>query len=67
MATQFDKQHLRTPAAATYLGLGRSTLEKKRLTGDGPPYAKAGRIVVYARADLDAWLASRRRHSTSEE
>lgn len=60
-------RRLRTRDAAAYLGLGKSTLEKLRLTGLGPVYAKAGpRVVVYDVADLDAWLASRRRLSTSE-
>jgi predicted DNA-binding transcriptional regulator AlpA len=50
--------HLRTPAAAEYVGLSASTLEKLRLTGGGPAYFKSGRkIVVYSTADLDAWLA----------
>lgn len=57
---------LRTPKAANYVGLGKSTLEKKRLTGDGPLFYKLGRAVVYDTADLDAWLASRRRRSTSD-
>ncbi len=60
-------RNLRAPAAADYLGFSTSTLAKMRLRGDGPPYAKAGpRIVVYDVADLDAWLASRRRSSTSD-
>jgi predicted DNA-binding transcriptional regulator AlpA len=58
---------LRAPAAAGYLGLSTSTLAKMRLRGDGPPYSKAGsRIVVYDSADLEAWLAGRKRYSTSE-
>lgn len=63
-----DLKHrrLRTPAAAEYLGYAESTLEKKRLTGDGPPFIKLGRVIVYDTRDLDAWLASRRAISTSE-
>lgn len=62
-----QSQFLRAPQAASYIGLSTSTLAKMRLRGDGPPYSKAGpRIVLYARADLDAWLTSRRRRSTSE-
>ena len=58
---------LRAPTAAEYLGLSASTLAKMRLRGDGPCYAKAGpRIVVYDVADLDTWLAARKRSSTSE-
>jgi predicted DNA-binding transcriptional regulator AlpA len=60
-------RYLRTPAAAQYLGLSASTLAKMRLRGDGPPYSKAGaRIVVYDVSDLEAYLAARQRHSTSE-
>lgn len=59
---------LRVPEAAKLLGLSASTLAKMRLRGDGPPYCKAGpRVVVYDPADLESWIASRRRHSTSED
>ena len=64
---QSQKRNLRTGDAAQYLRLSVSTLAKMRLRGDGPVYSKAGpRIVVYDVADLDAWLAGRRRRSTSE-
>ena len=56
---------MRTEDAARYTGLGVSTLEKLRLTGGGPAYIKLGKSVVYDPADLDYWLASNRRHSTS--
>ena len=60
-------RYLRAPAAAEYLGLSVSTLAKMRLRGDGAAYSKAGpRVVVYDIADLDAYLAARRRHSTSD-
>ncbi len=59
---------LRAPAAAEYLGLSTSTLAKMRLRGDGPVYAKAGpRVVVYDLADLESWLAARKRRSTSDD
>jgi predicted DNA-binding transcriptional regulator AlpA len=58
---------LRTPDAADYLGVGKSTLDKLRMTGDGPVYSKlGGRIVIYDVADLEAYAAARRRRSTSE-
>lgn len=58
---------LRAPDAAQYVGLSASTLAKMRMRGDGPRYAKAGaRVVVYDLQDLDAWLASQSRRSTSE-
>ena len=38
-----------------------------RLRGDGPPYLKAGRrIVIYDARDLEGWLDTRRRQSTSD-
>ena len=61
-------QRMRTPEAAAYLRLAASTLSKMRLRGDGPKYAKCGaRIVVYNADDLDAYLASRSRRSTSKK
>ena len=52
---------LRTPAAAEYLGLAASTLEKYRLTGEGPDFVRLGtRIVGYEVAALDRWIESRR-------
>lgn len=62
-----NSSKLRAPQAASYIGLSASTLAKMRLRGDGPMYSKAGpRIVIYDRADLDAWLLSQRRRSTSD-
>ena len=58
---------LRPKEAGKYLGgLSCSTLAKWRLTGAGPAYSKAGRIIVYSIDDLDAYLSSRRRFSTSD-
>ena len=56
----------KTREAAEYLGLSKPTLERYRLTGDGPPFCKLGKSVRYRRVDLDAWLASRLVRSTSE-
>jgi predicted DNA-binding transcriptional regulator AlpA len=57
---------MRTPGAARYVALSESTLTKLRLTGDGPPFVQVGpRAVAYRKADLDAWLEARVRHSTS--
>ncbi len=53
--------------AATYLGLSVSTLNKLRVFGGGPVFLKLGRRVVYDLADLDDWLASKRRRSTSDQ
>ena len=60
-------QKLRTGQAARYCGLAGRTLEKYRYVGGGPPYFKVSpRLVIYDTRDLDQWLASRRRSSTSD-
>jgi hypothetical protein len=46
--------------------LSASTLNKLRVFGGGPKYLKLGRTVVYDVTDLDAWLATKRRASTSD-
>jgi predicted DNA-binding transcriptional regulator AlpA len=56
----------RAPQAAEYLGVSASTLAKWRVRGDGPPYAKHGGVVIYDQSDVDNWLASLKRQSTSE-
>ncbi len=62
-----EHSKLRAPEAASYLRIAVSTLAKLRCYGGGPRFAKAGpRLVIYDRADLDAWLAGRLCHSTSE-
>lgn len=58
--------NLRPTAAATYVGLAVPTLAKLRVTGDGAPYSKIGRAVIYAVADLDAWLEANKRKHTAE-
>lgn len=52
--------------AARRLGLSASTLAKMRLYGTGPAYSKLGRRVVYAPADIEAWVSANRFNSTSE-
>jgi hypothetical protein len=57
----------RTPAAAKYLGIGKSTLEKMRCTGAGPVFERpTKRAVVYSEEALEVYLAQRRARSTSE-
>lgn len=51
--------------AAEYVGLSTATLNMARVKGSGPAFLKLGQRVVYLKADLDSWLASCRRTSTS--
>lgn len=57
---------LNTAEAAARLGLAVSTVEKLRLTGDGPKYLKLGRAVRYRVDTIDAWLSAREVSSTSQ-
>ncbi|MGQ2185406.1 helix-turn-helix transcriptional regulator [Bradyrhizobium barranii] len=57
--------HLKVNEAAEHLRLSKSTLDKLRCHGGGPIYFKLGRTIVYALADLDSWMAARRRDSTA--
>ncbi len=52
--------------ASRFLGLSKSTLDKLRISGGGPTYLQLGRRVLYDVADLEAWLTSKRRSSTSD-
>ena len=52
--------------AAMRLTLSERTLERWRVSGEGPPYAKLGRRVLYRQSDLDEWIAARVVGSTSE-
>jgi hypothetical protein len=52
--------------AAGFTGLAVATLAKLRCIGGGPLYIKAGRKILYRRADLCHWLDARRVANTSE-
>ena len=45
-----------TRGASEYCGLSKPTMERFRISGDGPIYMKLGKAVRYRKADLDAWL-----------
>jgi hypothetical protein len=51
---------------AQYTRISKRSLERFRLIGGGPRYAKAGRRVLYRREWLDEWLESRSFTSTAE-
>jgi excisionase family DNA binding protein len=52
--------------AAAQLRLSQRTLERFRVSGGGPTYVKAGRLVRYREQDLEKWITSRVVGSTSE-
>ena len=63
-----DDEILRVEAAAGFLGLAVSTLNKMRVRGDGPLFVKlTERAVGYRRRDLARFAEKRLRWSTSDE
>jgi len=52
--------------ASKLTGISVSSLQKMRIRGDGPLYAKLGNRVRYRISDLEAFVADRVVCSTSE-
>ena len=60
------RMYMNTREAANWLGLSPRTLDRYRVTGEGPAFFRLGRLVRYRREDIETWLAGRRRFSTSD-
>jgi predicted DNA-binding transcriptional regulator AlpA len=58
-------KYLSTSETAEHLRVSTSWLAKSRLSGEGPPFIKAGRTVLYDLDDIEAWVTKRKRRSTS--
>ena len=61
-----DAIYMGTRELAAFLGLSPRTLDRYRVSGDGPPFHKFGNRVRYLRTDVEAWAAERRYSSTSD-
>jgi predicted DNA-binding transcriptional regulator AlpA len=61
-----ETPYLRTEDASALCGLPVASLTTLRSRGGGPVFLKVGRRVVYRRADLQAWMESNPRKSTSD-
>lgn len=59
--------YLSTRRAAAYLGLSSRTLDRYRVSGEGPDFYRFGGRILYRQIDLEQWAAERRVSSTSEE
>lgn len=55
-----------TPGAARHVRLSPRTLERHRVAGSGPRFARLGRRVVYRLADLEDWARRNTFTSTAE-
>jgi predicted DNA-binding transcriptional regulator AlpA len=62
---ELKRRYLRTSEAAHYCGVSASLLNRLRVTGGGPVYRKISSVCVYHPNDLDDWLDSHKRTSTS--
>ena len=60
-------KYLSTREAAAWLGLSPRTLDRYRVSGEGPAFHRFGSRVRYLAADLDDWASARRRLSTSDD
>lgn len=61
------KNYLSTREAADWLGLSPRTLDRYRVSGEGPVFHRLGSRVRYLRDDLDTWAQAGRRTSTSDD
>ena len=62
------QQLLNTKQAATFLGVSAAFLERDRWAGARVPYIQLGtRSIRYRKEDLDNYIQSRVKHSTSEQ
>ncbi|WP_421736585.1 helix-turn-helix transcriptional regulator [Caulobacter sp.] len=52
--------------AAYRLRLSESSLNKWRVSGNGPAFIKLGRRIFYRTSDLDAWLSQSIYKSTTQ-
>jgi predicted DNA-binding transcriptional regulator AlpA len=63
---QSEHRYFDTKSIAALTNTSVSFWNQRRVRGDGPPYVKLGSKVLYVLDDVEAWLKSRSRHSTSE-
>lgn len=61
-----EKEWITTAEWAAESNISESSWNKRRLTGNGPPFAKIGKSVRYHRPTARAWIAERQRRSTSD-
>jgi hypothetical protein len=57
-AAEIERGYFETAAAAAFTDLSPAYLRLLRSRGEGPPYYRLGRRVVYKREDLTEWVES---------
>ena len=59
-------EYVNVQMLATITGISASTWNKRRLTGDTPPFTKVGKSIRYHIPTVREWMAARERRSTSD-
>ena len=59
-------EYVDTRKLAEIAGISASTWNKRRLTGDAPPFTKIGKSVRYHIPTVREWMNERMRRSTSQ-
>lgn len=52
---------------ARITGTSVSMWQKRRVTGNTPPFIKIGKVCRYRLSDVEDWLRTRERKNTSQE
>jgi hypothetical protein len=60
------RRYLTPEEASRYLAIPLRSLERLRLTGNGPAFCKVNRLCRYDVTELDRFMKSRQRTSTSD-
>lgn len=60
MPKEVAPEYVRPATAEALFGISQKTLEWLRPRGEGPPWIKAGRAVLYPVAEFREWLESQR-------
>ena len=60
-----QSQYLRLPEAAEYIAMSPEFLRRVHREGRGPDRIRCGRVILYARSALDAFLAGRAESGTA--
>ncbi len=60
------QEYVDTKGLQALTGISASTWNKRRLTGDTPPFSKIGKSVRYHVPTVKAWMDEHLRRSTSD-
>ena len=58
---------LQPAEAAEALGIGLTTLQSMRNRGEGPPFVRLGKAILYPVPGLEAWLLEQSRRVQDEQ